>query len=168
MRAQGGIVGLAHGGGDLGSWVDAELKFGLLAVVDGETLHQERCEPRPSSTTERVEDKESLEASAVVGQLPDPVEHKVDDLLANSVMATSVVVGSVLLARHHLLWVEELPVGASPDLVDDRGLQVEEDSPWNMLPRTSLAEEGREGIILGLVSFHSRDLAIGLRRENVE
>merc|ERR1719414_424641 len=162
MRAQGGVVGLDHGGGDLGSWVDAELQLGLLAVVDGETLHQERCEARPSSTTERVEDEESLEASAVVGQLPDPVEHKVDDLLANSVMATSVVVGSVLLARHHLLWVEELPVGASPDLVNDGGLQVEEDSPWNVLPGASLAEEGGEGIILGLVSFHSRDLAIGL------
>merc|ERR1719336_2871455 len=162
VRAQSGVVGLDHSGGNLGSWVDAELKLGLLAIVDGETLHQERCEPRPSSTTEREEDQESLEASAVVGQLPHPVEHKVDDLLANSVVATSVVVGGVLLARHHLLRVKELPVGASPDLVNDGGLQVEEDSPWNMLPGTSLAEEGGEGIILGLVSFHSRDLAIGL------
>merc|ERR1719205_215874 len=162
VRAQRGVVGLNHGGGDLGSWVDAELKLGLLAVVDGEALHQERCEPRPSSTTERVEDEESLETSTVVGQLPHPVEHKVDDLLANSVMATSVVVGGVLLARHHLLWVEELSVGASPDLVDDGGLQVEEDGPWNVLSGSSLTKKGGEGVILGLASFNSRELTIRL------
>ena len=114
-----------------------------------------------------MEDEKALKSGTVVGQLPHPVQHKVNDLLANSVVATSVVVGSVLLARHHLLWVEELSVGASPDLVDDGGLQIEEDSPWNVLPRTSLAEEGGERVILGLVSFHSRDLTIGLRKEDV-
>ena len=58
-----------------------------------------------------------------------------------------VVVSGVLLAGHELLWVEELPVGASPDLVHHRGLQVQEDGPGHVLPGTSLREEGREGVI---------------------
>ena len=34
VRAQGGVVGLHHGGGHLRSWVDAELQLRLLPVVD--------------------------------------------------------------------------------------------------------------------------------------
>ena len=55
-----------------------------------------------------------LEASAVVCQLADPVQNKVDDLLADGVVPASVVVRRVLLARHQLLGVEQLAVGASP------------------------------------------------------
>ena len=58
-----------------------------------------------------------MEAGAGVDKLPDPVEHQVDDLLADGVVAPSVVVGGVLLAGDQLLRVEELAVGASPDLV---------------------------------------------------
>ena len=71
-----------------------------------------------------MEDEETLKASTHVSKLPDPVQHQVNNLLANGVVPPGVVVGGVLLARHHLLWVEELPVGASPDLVDDGGLQI--------------------------------------------
>ena len=56
-----------------------------------------------------------LEASAVVCQLADPVQHQVDDLLADGVVPTSVVVRRVLLAGHQLLGVEQLAVGASPE-----------------------------------------------------
>ena len=40
VGTQGRVVGLHHCGGDLGCWVDAELQLGLLAVVDGQALHQ--------------------------------------------------------------------------------------------------------------------------------
>ena len=56
-----------------------------------------------------------LEASAVVCQLADPVQHQVDDLLADGVVPASVVVRRVLLAGHQLLGVEQLAVGASPE-----------------------------------------------------
>ena len=162
VRAQGGVVGLHHGRGYLGSWVNAELQLRLLPVVDREALHQERGEARPSAAAEGMEDEKALKSGAVVGQLPHPVQHKVDDLLADGVVATSIVVGGVLLARHHLLRVEQLLVGPSPDLVDDGGLKVEEDGPWDMLASASFAEEGGERVILGLASFDSGDLAIGL------
>ena len=47
----------------------------------------------------------------------------------------------------YLLGVEELPVGAQPDLVNHGGLQVHEDRPRHVLARPCLAEEGRVGVV---------------------
>jgi len=44
-----------------------------------------------------MEDKKSLQASAVISQLPNTVKNKVHNLLANGVVATSIVVGCVFL-----------------------------------------------------------------------
>ena len=63
-----------------------------------------------------MEDEETLETGARVDELPDPVENQVDDLLPDGVVASSVVVGGVLLAGDQLLGVEQLPVGAGPHL----------------------------------------------------
>ena len=87
---------------NLGSGVDAELQFGLLAVVHGKPLHQQGCEPRAGAATEGVEDEEALEAGALVSDLPDPVKNKVDYLLADGVMSPGVVIGRILFARDHL------------------------------------------------------------------
>ena len=88
---------------DLGCWVDAEFQLRLLAVVHGETLHEQRREARAGACTKRLnhcmersksptssegmEDQESLQPSAVISQLPDTVKDEVDDLLAHSVVA---------------------------------------------------------------------------------
>ena len=154
------IVWLHHSCGDLRGRVDGELKLGLLSIVDREALHEEGSEARSSASTKGVEDEESLEPSALVCQLADAVQDEVNHLLANRVVSTSIVVGSILLTRDHLLRVEELPVGARPDLIDHGGLQVHEDCPGNVLAGPSLGEEGGEGVIaLGLVRGH---LPVGL------
>ena len=57
-----------------------------------------------------------LESSALISDLPDPVQHQVHDLLANGVVTPGVVVGGVLLASDQLLGVEELSVGSSANL----------------------------------------------------
>ena len=134
----------------------------IITVVYREALHQEGGEARPGASSKRVEHQEPLEAGARVDKLPDPVEHQVDDLLADGVVAPSVVVGGVLLAGHQLLGVEQLPVRSSSDFVDHRWLEVNEDSPrdvlastwkisstiWNISGKpTSLREEGVEGVI---------------------
>ena len=64
-----------------------------------------------------MEDEESLEAGALIRELPDPVKDQVDDLLADGVVATGVVVGGILLAGDQLLGVEQLAVGASANLI---------------------------------------------------
>ena len=44
VGGQDGVVGLHHGSGHLRSWVNRKLQLGLFAVVDRETLHQQRSE----------------------------------------------------------------------------------------------------------------------------
>jgi hypothetical protein len=117
VRGQDGVVGLNHGCGHLRSRVDGELELGLLAVVNGQTLHEEGGEARASATAEAVEDEEALETRALVSQLADAVQHQVDDLLTNGVVTTGVVVGGILLASDQLLGVEQLAVCASAHLV---------------------------------------------------
>jgi len=107
-----------------------------------------------------VEEQESLETGAHVSQLPDPVQDQVHDLLTDGVVAPGVVVGSVLLAVDQLLRVEELAVGSTPGLVDDRGLEIDEDGPGHVFAGSSLGKEGCEGIVSeGLVGGH---VAVGL------
>lgn len=159
------VVWLNDGGGGLWGWVDAELQLGLLAVVDRQALHKEGTETRSGSTTEGVENQETLETRAVIGNTADLVEDLVDQLLSDSVVATSVVVGSILLAGDHLLWVEKAAVGTSADLIDDVWLEITVDGTWDILALawyrsvstgslsddwalfTSLGEEGAESLI---------------------
>merc|ERR1719454_737454 len=157
-----GVVWLDDGGGDLGSGVDGEFELGLLAVVDGEPLHEQGGESGAGATAEAVEDEESLETGTLVSQLPDPVQDEVDDFLADGVVTTGVVVGGVLLAGDELLGVEQLAVGAGADLIDYGGLQIDKDGTWHVLAGAGLAEEGVEGVITttdGLVAGH---LTVGL------
>ena len=128
-----GVVGLHHGSGDLRCWVHAELELALLAVVDGETLHEEGTETGTGTTTEGVEDEEALETRAVVGDVADLVEDLVNELLADGVVATGVVVRGILLAGDHLLRVEEGAVGAGADLIDDVGLEIAVDGARHVL-----------------------------------
>ena len=49
-----------------------------------------------------MEDEESLKSSAVVCQLADAIQDKVNNLLANGVVTPGVIVGCVLLASDQL------------------------------------------------------------------
>jgi hypothetical protein len=92
VGGEDGVVWLDDRSGDLGCWVDTELELALLAIVDGQTLHQQGTETRTSSTTKGVEDEETLQTRAVVGNAADLVEDLVNELLSDRVVATGVVV----------------------------------------------------------------------------
>ena len=83
MGGQDTVVWLNHRGGHLRRWVHSEPKLGLLAIVNRQTLKEERTKARASSSTNCIEDKETLETSAVVSKLPDAVKAQVNNLLAN-------------------------------------------------------------------------------------
>jgi hypothetical protein len=140
------VVRLNDGGGGLGSGIDAELELALLAVVDGEALHEKSTETRAGTTAKGVEDEETLEANAVVGNAANLVEDALDELLSDSVVTTSIVVGSILLASNHQLGVEEVAVGAGADLVDDIGLEIAVDGAGNVLA-LACSERVRKNII---------------------
>merc|ERR1712061_146188 len=157
VSGEHGVVGLNDGGGDLGRGVHGEAELGLLAVVDGESLEEERAETRAGTTTDGVEDEEALETSALISELSDTVEAEVNNFLTDGVVTTGEVVGGILLTRDELLGVEELSVGAGTNLIDDGGLEIEEDSAGDVLASTSLGEEGVESIITttdGLIGGH--------------
>jgi hypothetical protein len=131
-----GVVWLDDGGCDLRSWIDTELELALLAVIDGQTLHQQGTETRAGTTAKGVEDQETLQSRAVVGDLSNFVQDLVNQLLSNGVMATGVVVGRVLLASDHLLGVEKTTVGTGADLVDNIGLEIAVDGAWHVFALT--------------------------------
>jgi len=90
MGGQNGIVWFHDGVSELRRGVNGELEFGLLSVVGGETFKQESTEPGTGSTSEGVEDKETLETRAVVGKAPDPIHSSVDLFSADGVVTTGV------------------------------------------------------------------------------
>jgi len=152
-----GVVWLNDGGADLWGWVDGESELGLLSVIDGESLEEERSETRSGTSTDGVEDKESLESSALIGELSDSVKAEVDNFLSDGVVTTGEVVGGIFLSGDELLWVEKLSVGSGSDLIDNGWLEIKEDGSWDVLASTSLGEEGVEGIVTttdGLVRWH--------------
>jgi len=133
MSGKDRIVGLNDRGGDLRRRINAEIQLGLLAVVSRETLEQEGAEARSSTTTNRVEDKEPLEAIALVGNLANAIQGGIQQVLANGIMATSVIVRGVLLPADELIWMEQLGIRPSTDLVDDGRLKINHDCAWNIL-----------------------------------
>jgi len=162
VSRQDRVVGLDDGGGDLGRGVDGEAELGLLAVIDGESLEEERSKTGSSATTDGVEHEESLETSALIGELSDSVEAEIDDLLTDGVVTTGEVVSGVLLTRDELLGMEELSVGASSDLIDDGRLEIEEDSAGDVLASTSLGEEGVESVVTATDGLIGRHLTVRL------
>mmetsp|Transcript_29500 Transcript_29500/g.47309 ORF Transcript_29500/g.47309 Transcript_29500/m.47309 type:complete len:463 (+) Transcript_29500:77-1465(+) len=157
-----GVVWLNNSGGDLRRWVDSEAELGLLTVVYGKTLKKERSKSGSGSSSNSMEDKESLKTSTVVCKLTNTVQSKVNDLLTNGVMPTSVVVGSVFLTGNELLRVEELTVGSSSNFIDSGRLKIEEDATRDVLSSTSLGEEGVESVVSASDSLIGRHLSIGL------
>ena len=90
----------------LRSWIDTEFKLRLLSIINRQSLHKQRSEPGSSSSTEGVEDQKSLETSALISQLTDSVQDKVNNLLADGVVTSGVVVGGIFLACNQLFRVE--------------------------------------------------------------
>ena len=66
VSGQNRVVRFYHCCCDLRCWVDGELQFGFLAIVNRQTLHKQRCETRASTSTKGMEDEKALQASTLV------------------------------------------------------------------------------------------------------
>merc|ERR1712054_33379 len=157
-----GVVRLDNRGGHLRRRVGAESELGLLAVVHGQALQEERTKARAGATAYGVEHQEALQTGALVGKLTEAVEREVDNLLAHGVVATGVVVGGILLAGDQLLRVVQLTVGAGADLVDHGGLKVKVDATGHVLAGAPMGEEGVERVITTADGLVGRHLAVRL------
>ena len=128
-------------------WVDGESELGFLTVIDGKSLEEKGSKTRSGTSTNGVEDEETLETGALIGELSDSIEAEIDDLLTDGVMSSGEVVGGIFFTGDELLGVEQLSVGSGSDLIDNGGLEIEEDGSGNVLSGTGLGEEGVESII---------------------
>ena len=95
VGCQDRVVRLNNRVGHRWGGVNGELKLRLLAIVGRETLENEGPETGTSSTTKGVEDEKSLQTGTVIGQFSDPIHRNIDQLFANCIVTTSIVVGSV-------------------------------------------------------------------------
>jgi hypothetical protein len=74
----------------LGRRVHAKFELRLLAIVCREAFEEEGTKTGSSAAAEGVEDKEALEATAVVRESADLVHSRVDKLLANSIVTACI------------------------------------------------------------------------------
>jgi len=98
----------------------------------------------------------------LISELTDSVEAEIDNFLADGVVTSGVVVGSIFLAGDDLLGVEQFAVGSGTDFISNGGFKIDEDGTRDVLAGTGFREEGVEGIITstdGLVGGH---LTVGL------
>ena len=164
VGGQDGVVGLDDGRGQARGRVHGELQLALLGKVGRQALEEQSAETGTSATAEGVEDQEALEGVAVVydlesdmypcpstesgalltGDTADALANTVNHLLADGVVTAGIVVGSVLLPAHQELGVEELAVVAGADLIDRRGVEVDEDGAGDIFAAARLVEEGLE------------------------
>ena len=80
----------------------------------------------------------------LTGNTSNSVNDIVDHLLSNGIVTTGVVVGGILLTTDQQLRVEKVAVFTSSDLVDRRGVEIDEQRSRNMLAAAGLSEEGLE------------------------
>ena len=98
VSGEDGVVWLNNGGGDLWGWIDGETKLGFLTVINGKSLEEKGSESGTGSSTDGVEDEETLESCALIGELSDSVKTEINDFLTNGVMSSGEVVGSIFFS----------------------------------------------------------------------
>ena len=94
-----------------------------------------------------MEQEESLQSRALIGQLTNTVQDKIDNFLSNGVVSTSIVIGSIFLSSDQLFRVKELTVSTSSDFINDSGFQINEYSSGDMFSRSGFSKESGERVI---------------------
>ncbi|RWW38396.1 hypothetical protein BHE74_00056369 [Ensete ventricosum] len=86
-----------------------------------------------SSSSNSIENKESLKASVVVCKLPNVIEAEIHDFLADGVVTSDKVVQSIFLATDYLFRVEKLAISSSSYFIDNSGFHIDKDYMRNVL-----------------------------------
>merc|ERR1719324_220449 len=138
MHTQNGIVRFYYCSCNLRACPNREAQLRLLAVIDRKTLEHQTSESAASSTSNCIEDHETLQACAIVCEFTDTVKNQINNFFANRVMTACEVVGCIFFSCDELLWMEQLAIGASADFVNDGRFQVYHDTARNMFTGSCL------------------------------
>merc|ERR1711990_313777 len=98
VGGEDGVVWLNNGGGDLWGWIDGESELGFLTIIDGKSLEEERSETGSGTSTDSVEDEETLETCALIRELSDSIKAEINDFFTNGVMSSGEVVGGIFFS----------------------------------------------------------------------
>ena len=66
VGCQNGVVSFHNSSGNLQSLENGKFQLGFIALVLRQMPHEFRHESRPSTTTERMDDEETLQPSALI------------------------------------------------------------------------------------------------------
>ena len=110
------VVWFDNSGSDLRCRVDRKFQFRFFTVVNRESLHQKRGETGTGTTTERVENEESLKTGTLVSQFSDAVQDEIDNFFTDGIVTTGIVIGGIFFTRNELFGVEKLSVCTGSDL----------------------------------------------------
>jgi len=88
-----------------------------------------------------------LETGALVSELSDSVEDKVDDFLSDGVVSSCEVVRCIFLSGDELLWVVELSLSTGSDFVDDGRLEIDEHSARHVFACAGFGKECVECVV---------------------
>jgi len=157
-----GVVRFNNSGGDLRGRIDGESDFGFFTIIDGESFQKERSESRSGSSSNRVEDTESLESGTLVGEFSDSIETEIDDFFSDGVVSSGEVIGGIFFSGDQLFGVEQLSVSSGSDFIDDGGFKIKEDGSGDVFSSSGFREESVEGIISSSDGFVRGHLTIRL------
>ena len=124
----------------LGGRDDGEGAHDTVGVLLTDLGDQERSHTRSGSTTEGVDQLESLNAVAALSLLTHDVQDGVDQLGTLSVVTLGPVVTSSGLTEDEVVRAEELTEGTSADGVHGTGLQVQQDRTGDVTSTGGLVE----------------------------
>lgn len=120
----------------MGGRVNSKFELGLFAVVYRETFQKQSAETRTSTASKGVGEEEALETGTIVCNTSNSVHDLVNELFAHGIVATCVVVCSVLLASNELFWMKQILVLSSSNLVNNVGFQIYVNSSGNVFAIT--------------------------------
>jgi hypothetical protein len=115
------VIRFNNGSRNLRRRVHGETQLGLFAVINGKSFQQERTETGSSSSTNGVEDHESLKTGTVVSQLSDSVKAEINDFFTNGVVTSGEVVSSIFFTGDQLFGVEQLSISTSSNFINNGG-----------------------------------------------
>ena len=79
-------------------WIDSESEFGFLTVVNGKSFKKKRSETRSSTSSDGVEDEETLETCALISELSNSIKAKIYNFFTNGIVTSGEVVGGIFLS----------------------------------------------------------------------
>ena len=75
----------------------------------------------------------ALQTLDIICEFANAIQNKIHNLIADGVMAASKFIGSLFFPGENLFRVKELTVGSSAHFVNNGGLQINENTPGDVL-----------------------------------